>query len=175
MALRFENTWRDWSILTVLRLTLLLGQFVCEGLNTPGFIKKSNIVICEETFTVATRLSVYEVNYSRCGSNVLLFNETRGDANKIYSFIQLYTLCLSVITYSRKGGLLEVLLTFPLGVHGIQNRLSLRLIPFSQLVDLPLHFRVQTSHSLLQFFVGEKLQLQDTASLYIQVIFLYNA
>lgn len=139
--------------------------------NTLGFIKKSNIVICEqETFTVATHLSVYKVRYSRCGSNVLLFDETRDDANKICSFIQLYTLCLSVITYSRKGGLLEVLLTFPLGVHGIQNRLSLRLIPFSQLVDLPLHFRVQTSHSLLQFLVGEKLQLQDTASLYIQVI-----
>lgn len=127
--------------------------------------------IKQETFTVATHLSVYEVKYSRCGSNVLLFDETRDDANKIYSFIQLYTLCLSVITYSRKGGLLEVLLTFPLRVHGIQNRLSLRLIPFSQLVDLPLHFCVQTSHSLLQFLVGEKLQLQDTASLYIQVIF----
>lgn len=131
----------------------------------------------QETFTVATRLSVYEVKYSRCGSNVLLFDETRDHANKIYSFIQLYTLCLSfVITYSRKGGLLEVLLTFPLGVHGIQDRLSLRLIPFSQLVNLPLHFRVQTSHSLLQLLVGEKLQLQDTASLYIQVIFsFYNA
>lgn len=91
----------------------------------------------------------------------------RDDANKIYSFIQLYTLCLSVVTYSRKGGLLEVLLTFPLGIYSVHNRLFLRLIPSSQLVNLPLHFRVQMSHPLLQFLIGEKLQLQDTASLYI--------
>lgn len=126
----------------------------------------------QETFTVTMFVRLWG-KYSRCGSNVLLFDETRDDANKIYSFIQLYTLCLSVITYSRKGELLEVLLTFPLGIHGIQNRLSFRLIPFSQLVNFSLHFRIQTSHSLLQFLIGEKLQLQDTASLYIQVIFFF--
>lgn len=63
--------------------------------------------------------------------------------------------------------LLEVLLALPFGVHGIENRLSLCLVPFSQLVNLSLHLRVQTSHPLLQFLVGEKLQLQD------MVVYLY--
>lgn len=99
------------------------------------------------------------------------------DANKIYSFLQLYTLCLPVITYLRKRGnqvVLEVLLTLPFGIHGIENRLSLRLIPFPQLINLSLHLCVQASHSLLQLLVGEKLQLRKMIFLCIQIFFLYG-
>lgn len=93
------------------------------------------------------------------------------DVNKIYSFIQLYNPFVyqtsSLIRVEKGTKLLEVLLALPFGVHGIENRLSLCLIPLSQLVDFPLHLCVQTSHPLLQFLVGEKLQLQD------MVVYLY--
>lgn len=94
---------------------------------------------------------------------------------KIYSFIYTIVHPLSIIYSSSshlfargKETVLEVLLALPFGVHGIENRLPLRLIPLSQFLDLALHFRVQASHSLLQFLVREKLQLQDiVVSLYI--------
>lgn len=103
--------------------------------------------------------------------NVLFFDETRDGVNKIYLFIQLYTLYLSpsLIRLGKETKLLEVLLALPFGVHGIENRLSLCLIPFSELVYLPLHLRVQTGHSLLQFLVREKLQLQH------MVVYLYSS
>lgn len=83
-----------------------------------------------------------------------------------------FCLSSSLVRVEKETKLLEVLLALPFGVHGIENRLSLCLIPFSELVNLPLHLRVQTSHPLLQFLVGEKLQLQDmVVYLYYQVSF----
>lgn len=71
--------------------------------------------------------------------------------------------------------MLEVLLALPFGVHGIENRLPLRLIPLPQFLDLALHFRVQASHSLLQFLVREKLQLQDiVVSLYMYIFRFFS-
>lgn len=58
------------------------------------------------------------------------------------------------------GGILEVLLALPLGVHGVQDGLPLGLVPPVQLVYLPLHLRVQVGHPLLELFVCEELQLQ---------------
>lgn len=107
--------------------------------------------------------------------------EIRGDANKNL-FIHLYN-CTPFVYYIRRRHLfargketvLEVLLALPFGVHGIENRLPLRLIPLPQFLDLALHFRVQASHSLLQFLVREKLQLQDiVVSLYIYIFRFFS-
>lgn len=56
--------------------------------------------------------------------------------------------------------MLEILLSLSLLVHGIQDGLTLGLVPLPQLINLPLHLLVQCGHALVQLLVRQVLQLQ---------------
>lgn len=63
-------------------------------------------------------------------------------------------------TYIYTANVLEILLSLSLLVHGIQDGLTLGLVPLPQLINLPLHLLVQCGHALVQLLVRQVLQLQ---------------
>lgn len=74
--------------------------------------------------------------------------------------------CLRFLWDSKREGNIgarsEVLLPSLLGIHGVQDGLSFGSVALPELLDLPLHHRIQGSEAQLQLLKVQVLQLSGT-------------